>query len=555
MKRLTLLLLVLVMSMAMALPASANQPTDELTALAEFAPAESVFFGVARIDDGYAATLEEVINSRLEVVAATLPEGTVPPSVSADDFAPVAEFRAFAGDYAAVFFPSAQAIFEGSSDSVFAAVVPVEDFDAAVAYFDDLNEFDIEFGDVEKIEQEDGSVLYQSNVSFIDSTLVTPEFAITGDIESVILPGMDAASLADTEDFQNAVAALPEDAYNILGYVNLDPVVAIIEEFAPAVLDGTGITIDYEVLADSLGQIAVGFTLLEGRVFTIDMAQVAPALLDAQPLDLTVLDNVPGDTPFIIHGNGIGGTLAGLLDSLYMLNDMLLEAGLLPIPEAGPLDFVGPDDLATFITLSLEGTYNIDLEETLAWMDNDFVLAMRPRLEAENLLTSNVDLSLLLGTDNPEATAAIVEEFAKDVIAQFSAATFDDGTLRVPFGALISRDDLAVLAMTANDTFMAMGTELYTNELGNTDAPVTGTDHYAFESSLFLEDPFMLLYIDLEPLVGEAREALELSGLVPPFLLEAFDGASNLIDTSSITFARADGIATARFTITLGELE
>jgi len=192
-KRLMILILTLLLALAVAVPASANQPTDELTALAAFAPADTVAFGVARIDDGYIETLEGVVNSRLEAVAAVLPEGTLPPSVDIDAASPgFAEFRAFGGDHVALFLPSTEAVVQGE-DNPFVGLVPIEDFDAAIAYFDDLYEFDLDFGDIVKVEQEDGSVLYEAAVSFVQSTLVTEEFAITGMIDSVVMPGDDIA--------------------------------------------------------------------------------------------------------------------------------------------------------------------------------------------------------------------------------------------------------------------------------------------------------------------------------------------------------------------------
>ena len=554
MKRLMLLILTLLLGLAVAVPASANQPTDELTALAAFAPADTVAFGVARIDNGYIETLEGVINSRLEAVAATLPEGTVPPAITADDIAPVAEFRAFAGDYIAFFVPSAQAVVQGD-DNPFVGLTTVEDFDAAIAYFDDLYEFDMEFGDIEKVEQEDGSVLYEATVSFLDSTLVTTDLAITGSIASVVMPGDDMLSLADTETFQNAVAALPEAEYNIFGYLNNDPIVAVLEEFAPSALEGTGITVDFDLLAESLGQFAVGFTLLEGRVLTVDVVQVAPALIDATPLDLSVLDSVPADTPFVIQGGGIGGTLAGMTDALYLLNDLLLEQGLLPIPDAGPLDFLGPDDIATFITLSLEGTYNFDLAETLAWMDGDFLLAMRPRLNINDLFDSGLDFAFLLATDNPEATAALVEEVAKNTIAAFSAATFEDGMLRTPLGALISQPELGVSAMTSTDSFLAMGSAALVDDMLAPEAALSGTDNYAFESSLFVDDPYLLFYIDFAPIAQLLVDGVEAINMGLDGNSDALNTLAALLDSSAISAGRADGIATTRLTITLGELE
>jgi hypothetical protein len=40
------------------------------------------------------------------------------------------------------------------------------------------------------------------------------------------------------------------------------------------------------------------------------------------------------------------------LDSLNHLDALLKEQGVLPIPDAGPFSNLGPDDLATFLTLS-----------------------------------------------------------------------------------------------------------------------------------------------------------------------------------------------------------
>lgn len=556
MKRLLILFLALLL--LAVIPASAQE--DEMMtgplALAEYAPAEAVVFASVNTSDDFI----ETANGLIAEYAGRIAEATGEPVDEVDvrdlftDGDDADDFSAWLGESAAVIVPSVNVLLNDPNTAL-VGLLEVDDFEAALDYYADLYAFNVEQGDYVVIEQEDGSVLYEAQVSFISSVLITEEVAVFGTIDDVLLPGADARRLSDDETFNQTINALPEDAYNALVYINPQGGFTLAQQLLPLFL-GSDMPedLDLEAVGEAVGSQALGFTLLGERTLAMDYAQFgATTDLAEDPLDLAMLDYVPADAAFVIEAQGLGATLSGALAALYELDAFLVESNLTPPEAQQVLGFVGPGDLATFITLSLEGTYGIDLDETLQWLNGDFVLYLRPVLTETSPLGGAVETGWVVNTDNPEATAELVEATADLAQRQFDPATFEDDTLTVPFGAVVSLPEFSPLVMTATDDVFAVGTGDTVERALDPDDTVTDTDAYAFESDLFLDDPSLLFYISVEPLREFTLTLLEDSGMVNEDDLEAASALLNLLDSAAVTTSRAERISTARFTLTLGE--
>jgi len=540
------------------LPASAQD--DETTtgplALAEYVPAEAVVFASVSTSDDFI----ETANNLIAEYAGRIAEATGEPLDAVDvrelftDGGDAEALSAWLGESAAVIAPSVSILLNDPNDALI-GLLQVADFEAALDYYDSLYAADVESGDYVVIEQEDGSVLYEAQLSFLSDLLITEEVAVFGAADDVLLPGADARRLNDDATFNETINALPEDTYNALVYINPQPGFTLAQQLLPLFLGAdTPEDLDLEAVGEVVGSQALGFTLLDERTLTMDYAQFgATTELAEDPLDLAMLDYVPADAAFVIEAQGLGATLSGALAALYELDAFLVESDLTPPEAQQVLGFVGPGDLATFITLSLEGTYGIDLEETLQWLNGDFVLYLRPVLTEASPLGGTVESGWVVNTDNPEATADLVAATAELAQRQFDPATFEDDTLTVPFGAVISLPEFSRLVMTANDDVFAVGTGDTIERALDPDDTITDTDAYAFESDLFLDDPSLLFYINVEPLREFTLTLLEDSGMANEDDLEAASALLNLLDSAAITTNRAERTSTARFTLTLSE--
>jgi hypothetical protein len=268
-----------------------------------------------------------------------------------------------------------------------------------------------------------------------------------------------------------------------------------------------------------------------------------------------LLELAPADTAFVFAGNGIGSSIQMALDSLYELDALLKEQGVLPIPDAGPFSNLGPDDLATFLTLSFEGSTGLDLQETLAWMNGDFALYSGLSVSEGGLLGVAPQAGFALATDNPSATAGLVSAIARMALESFSAATFEDGTLTVPFGALFSMPELGSISVTSTgDYFLAGTTDAVNFALSPDGASLSQADAFTFDQSLFLPDTMALAYVNIAPLRGALASFAQANPTaINRSDLEALQTALGLADSMSIS-AHSDGeTSAARFTITLGE--
>ncbi|MDX1994185.1 MAG: DUF3352 domain-containing protein [bacterium] len=560
MRKFMLLVLLVALLGMVGVGRAAALPVDELTTLAAYAPAETQLFAVIRTDEAYLDTLDALLARLSAALPGAIPEDATVRDVFTDDTIDSFEedVRPWLGDTVAAAFPLGLGTFEPLY------FLSVTDRDAADAFL----EAELSDGEaiVERTEQEDGTVRFDvrfgSNPPFT-SALLTDDVALIGEpeaLETVILPGDDVASLADDGAFQDTLAALPADDYNALLYVTGEGVEAALdlpEEAAePFGLDN---------LADQIGSLAVGLTVLEDRALTVDVVTAGGDLnaligLGSTPLDLDDLAaRIPTDTPLVILGNNLGGHISGGLQ--------LLEA-LSPLVQANNMGFSNQPmterptlaDLVTFIRLAYQGVIGQPLDDALASANGDFALTLDFDVaEAGDQFGLLIEPGFLLRTDNAGDSALLVSAIARLVTQSFPRATFSDGVLTIPQDFLFRESDgLPLIAegqLVSSDEFVAAGTTANVQfGLSPDGDALPDSDIYAFERGLFVESPQTVWLVNvaaLRDLYTEVNEAV-------PGLLDSIDtnlaqieGLLNLIDSAAISAAATDDGVLARFTLTL----
>lgn len=565
MKRLMLIFLVLLLVSSAAMVSA--DPVDELTTLAQYAPADTILFATIRTDDAFfeeidvllLAAINKFPMDMLPAEGVSIYDALNDYDYSTSDYSERdfrANIRPWLGDHVAMVIPSMDTLNDRPT-----YIYEVTDFDAAKAFLDTglVSEEGGFSYYAEPEAREDGSFLYTSEYSFDPNVLLTEDLLFVGrletGIETLVMPGEDAVSLDQTSEFQDALAALPLDDYNIAAYLNPQPLIEIAANEMARELSQQGIDLDFDQIADAAGQLAFGATLLGDRSLVMDVANTGAFPLEFAPLNLDMLDLVPADAPLVVQGSGFGSLARLALDGMYQLDDYLKAQGVLPIPDAGFLGELGPDDLATFARLSAEGTYQIDLEETLAWMSGDFVSYVRLVENADSPIGILPEMGFVMSTDNPESTAQLVAGIGQLAQNAFAPTTVEDGTVTVPLGQLFSVPELFTVKVTSNDEYFIYGTETSVDyALDPSGDSITTTEHYGFESALFLPDPFSLWYVDFAPIRAAFAAFMETMPLVPEDDAAMLSSLLEVVNTASITGSQGeDGNLSARLTLTLGE--
>ncbi|MBC7809804.1 MAG: DUF3352 domain-containing protein, partial [Burkholderiales bacterium] len=226
MKKLTLILMLAVVALGL-LPATVVMatPVDELTALAAYYPASTVAFAGLRVDDAYIATLDDLIAE----LDGKLPDEMMAPfsfQSQLNDFASQVsggegdfdtEVRSWLGDTAAVGLIDLDAIDETPHYLIVLSVtdaIPAEELIGTITDFTDFGQAE-EGEDYILWEAGDGmsgggSILLADDVLLIaqDTETVMAAYELNGD-----------GTLAGSDDFDAALALLPETDYNIVAYL------------------------------------------------------------------------------------------------------------------------------------------------------------------------------------------------------------------------------------------------------------------------------------------------------------------------------------------------
>lgn len=581
MRKLLLLALVVLLA-STALSVSAFDDPD-MTALASYFSDDALLYMSVRVDD----SLVESLDSLLGRVTPFLPQGTLPPNITANDLLDLAlqdadlgsfdeTIRPWLGDVAALGMYQPESLYD---DPPVLVAVDV-DGEAALTFFSEIIANELQSGSLEQSEV-NGYTVFTST-----SEYDTTEVAIGDDVLFIasmpnLLPleGIENP-LSDDSNFHDTLNSLPEDSYGLLMYANMQQ----LQQFnlAQAGLVGaSGMPSFLEDFMDVYGGTAIGFTILNEEALVMDVVQnlnidaydefgVDMATMGA--IDTAFTNHIPSNAFAVVQSADFGSSLQLGLDNVRALGDYIkANGGLADMidPEGYEFDeeerlIINQVDLAWFVgfvNFTFAGGTGLNLErDVLPVLDGDIAMFVSAS-PAESFISPILpDAALLFQNSDADAAVAIVEQLGASAEAYELPVFLEDyssGTAIVlPAEEFLgfSSPSLDILVGASDDVF-AIGTRGGVNAVVDMDESLVDNSVYQDASQYFIPDTQQLLYLATDPIL-DAADVLISGGDVPLGQMELQMGypAISLLESASITGAvDENGVTTIRLVITLAE--
>lgn len=562
------LIILLILLLGMFVGGVQATPVAELTTLARYAPNDSTVFVAIRTDDTYIQSLDSLL---ADVNARTggqlLPPNFTLRSALNDLFTDMSgipngfdsAIRPWLGDTAAIILPT--------GIDLNSSAPPVVLFAASVANRGAATFFlSMAFQGISPEEGPGGTLIYAAPGAPFSAALTEDALLLAenrANLELAVFPNEDAAKLTTHSGFQATITALPAGDYNIVAFANLTGLMAGVSAMLDEGLAEMGLPgdLDLQGMLNQVGYLGAGLTILNGRSLTADLALV-PA--EAQTgtvsagVDQDLLARVPSNAALVILDDGLGDRISGLLGFVEQLSDMLETSGamdemLADAPAA--LRGLRLRDFVTFIRLSFRGTFGLDLDETLGWMNGSFALHLSGTSDGGNLV---LNPGFVLALDENARAGELVGAIAGLMTDSFATATYENNVLTVPAtlynqSADASRDFL--LAHTSD--LLAAGTRS-TVEFALDPSGNSLLDNAAFqdEQAIFLTDATAIWFINAQALRVTLMDFLRNNPLVRGQInrsdLALVDMVLALPQSAAISAAQtSSGAQLLRLTLTL----
>ena len=462
MKRALLVALSLLLALGAVVAPAAAVPATDLTALADYFPADTAVYFSMRTDEAFIDELDSLV----ETLRDALPRGAVPPFTLRDaldegmaQFGEDATFentiRTWLGDTVAVGVLNLEDAMMGRNDDPpMLIAIAISDRDAAEAFI--LQTY--ASNDVEVEVETDG-----------DYTLLTPEmpsnafFALGDDVlllstASELLPlNSDFRSLADNADFSASVASLPAPDYNAIIALDLQDMVsqsyAMMESQAAMMGPSADLITALQPLYEDYPRQTLGLTVLDDRSLAMDFVQSAidyaalsdtflgdvSALLDAPAVDVDFAAHVPADAPFAIQGAGFGNATIYGIDVFAAVMELGVQQGMMNNSRMGSraddipamVEEMDANDIRAFVDLAFAGMTGLNLQEDVLPHLNGNA-AMFGRVLPSEATEFTFDAALVFEVTDAEAMQAIMDQLV-DAMARYEADfTYEDGVLVLP---------------------------------------------------------------------------------------------------------------------------
>jgi hypothetical protein len=324
MKRLLLLFTVI---LGLSWPAQAQDVEPaELVALATYFPADTLSFGVIRVDEAF---IEELYNDLLVRGAQVQGETQIPSfeelleePISPDYDATFGEVLAWLGDTIASGTLNVS-LLRGTAEAL--SVVALDDSDAALDFLETyLDNADVPY---DSSRESGGTLLETRDTAY----WLNDEVMLVGtaDVIEDALEGWDDSLLEDS-DLLETMEKLPAEVYNALFYLNGEGLAPLIRQLS-SLSAAQGIEVEwlYELMGLTGSQV-IGFTVLDGVAFTVDSvtllgdsaARDAANILPerASPaIDMDFAEYIPANASLVIMDTDFGGEVDRVLDLLPLL--------------------------------------------------------------------------------------------------------------------------------------------------------------------------------------------------------------------------------------------
>jgi hypothetical protein len=406
---------------------------DDGHTLARYFPPDTVMYFDMRTDQAYIDTLDGIIAQAIARATANLDPALLPPdfNVSLAHALDEVTLDAFGGDFQTTvrawmgdrFAVGTSQITDEEPDEVLLAI-HITNREAA------LNFAQANFSPGATWTQTDHAAL---------TLLTTPDafntyVAVSDDVMLVatrldLLPldQLPSPSLAESAAFADAIAMLPESAYDSVAFIDMPTLLQQAASSAPQ----SQLEMD---MLEALGPLAVGAVLLDGRAFVTDLAWRIDGDLsawDTGAADPAFLANIPANTALVMQGTNLRSSYDGFVNTLRDL------------ATAGELNGTSQQEIdegLELMALLLRMSTGLDLQQDIiSWLDGDYALFISYTYEPGMLLemaTSPpveplevpLEFGLLIEATDPDAAGRVVDGLAR---ALFQATDPPDPALEV----------------------------------------------------------------------------------------------------------------------------
>ena len=577
MKRVLLIGMILTFALGVFVAPAVAVPAADVTALADYYPADTAVVLGLRTDDAFVDELDSLVGT----LRAALPPGMLPPftlrvaldEAVADMGGERATFdntlRTWLGDTMAVGFLDFEDAMTGrSSDPSLLVAFEIADRQTALKFI----QASYAQNGVEVDVEEAG-----------DFTLVTPEhpsnafFALGNDVlllsnEAELLPlNSDFRSLGNDADFASSISSLPASDYNIVVALNLRDMVRMSYDMMMMMGDEMGPAADMmaglEALYADYPRQTLGLTILDGRSLTIDFVQggidfaalegsffeSAAPLLNAAAVDFDFASHIPADAPFAVQGTGFGDTVTYMIDVLAFVGEMGVQQSLMQSRFNGAgrddvpamIEEMDANDIRAFIDLAFAGMTGLNLQDdVLPYFNGNF--ATYGRVLPSEATDFTFDAALVFEVTDAAATQTIMDRLVYALERYEADFAYEDGMLVLPGvirGMLPERyqEDIDAEAVFdfligVNDDVFAIGSRAAVEFALNGDGDSLADDAAFVDArSLFLEGSQQVGYVGfgtvrtliadvLAAMDEDAAEMSEMDALL--MVLDALSSAS-----------------------------
>ncbi len=545
MKKRLLFMALAVLVLLSALPALAAAPAD-LNALARYFPADTPLFISTRIDDDFIATIDSIGGA----IAANFPDADMDATLQQllDDVVtelyPDGSFqttmRPWLGDTASFGVLSLGQAFSGSGanreEAPALIAISITDQTAALDFvINALNQDETRFfqttGDGYTLlvvgERSMPAALDGAKLIIVRDDVLL--FSANTDASLIAVSGLQSPSLLEQPGFSAALSWLPADSYSVTVYA--DVMDDLLAASAAADPEGAGMLsmLEANFAGAGFGPQVVGFTILDGSVLTIDVAQAYdPAALPATampgPVDPAFAARIPADIPLALHGTNLKGQLEALAESYTLLFESMAAQ---PDVDAAELEAARDQFQKQLVQLNNLFTSVTDLdfqEDVLSWLDGDVIAfaGFNPDLNATSAagLQEVFPLELGIGVEatDPAKAQAAVEGFTKafnQLAALANLSMNESARSGAPAGeATVTSEELAgvtvtVLTLTtpnlpwavellmgANNSIFALGTRGAVSAMFAADGGLPSNAEFRAAQAYLLPDPIAVAWLN-----------------------------------------------------------
>ena len=333
MKRLFVLPLLLIL-ISSAFPIYSASPDDELYAMAQHFPSDTLIFASMRIDEAFVQDIDNLYVTLSSGVADMgVPSMPLTQLVQGMAGIDANEILSWLGDYVAVGAYEPQPF-----RSTYYAVVQLEDASAIDAYISE----NFPFLDRQEI---DGTIFYSEmflTVEIDDNFLK---------LYTEPLPDLTEVTLLDTPNYTQSVSALPLDAYDMGLYFGAETL------FTNQVPEE-----QLDMIDPNLGGVAVGLTSMDESTLIADVVHTPienSAYDGSGRVGTDFLNNVPDSMTSVMIAGDLSHVITSAIDEIYAVDER--SGGMLMMPANVN------DEIFSQIGVDLEA-------DVLSWLTGEYAL-------------------------------------------------------------------------------------------------------------------------------------------------------------------------------------